>query len=76
MTESFYLCLDWVPCYCCSTELENVVCRLSLEDIHRVMYRSDAEEKDDGKGFGAYNIPDYGDLPYCGLQGMDSRIFT
>ena len=52
-----------------STELESVVSGLSLNDMNRVLYRCDGEERDDGKGFGSYNIPGHGNLPYCGLQG-------
>lgn len=52
-----------------STTLESIVTALSLNDINRVLYRSDPEEKDDGKGFGAYNIPGYGNMTYCGIQG-------
>ena len=52
-----------------STELEATVVSLTLNDINRVLYRADPEEKDDGKGYGAYSVPGYGNLVYCGLQG-------
>jgi glycogen debranching enzyme len=49
--------------------LADVLIAMTLNDLNRVLYRCDAEEKDDGKGFGAYDIPGFGALPYCGLQG-------
>ena len=52
-----------------NSEFERILLPMSFNDINRVIYRSDAEEKDDGKGFGAYDVPANGPLPYCGLQG-------
>lgn len=52
-----------------STELEQILMTLTFNDLNRVLYRSDAEEKDDGQGFGSYDVPGHGALPYCGLQG-------
>ena len=42
---------------------------LTLVDLNVVLHRADGEEKDATGGDGAYTIPDYGTLVYCGLQG-------
>ena len=52
-----------------STDLERITANLSLNDLNRVLFRVAGEEYDDGLGFGAYNLPGFGDLNYCGLQG-------
>ena len=53
-----------------NTDLERSLLHMTLDDLNRVMYRCHQEEADDGHGFGAYNIPRYGDMVYCGLQGI------
>jgi len=50
-------------------QLESYITSLSLNDLNRILFRCDGEERDDGKNFGAYNLAFYGDLKYCGLQG-------
>jgi hypothetical protein len=50
------------------------VSRLTLADLNRALYRCEAEERDETKGAsGAYDIPDFGPMVYCGLQGKYSQ---
>lgn len=46
-----------------------IISKLTLSDLNIVLYRCDSEEKADGNGFGAYDIPGYGPMVYCGLRG-------
>jgi len=57
-------------------QLESYITSLSLNDLNRILFRCDGEERDDGKGFGAYNLAFYGDTKYCGLQGKLSSVFN
>lgn len=41
---------------------------MSLQSYNRVLFRCETEERDD-YGDGTYNIPNFGNLVYCGLQG-------
>lgn len=48
---------------------------LNLYDLNAVLYRCEAEERDaSGGSDGTYNIPDYGNLVYAGLQGWVSVL--
>ncbi|XP_028968045.1 glycogen debranching enzyme-like [Galendromus occidentalis] len=48
--------------------------RLDLDDLNRILFRSDQEEKSDGLGFGAYNLNNVGPMNYCGLQGVMTHL--
>ena len=43
--------------------------KLSLADLNTLMFRCDAEEKEDGGG--VYDIPSWIPLKYGGLQGTN-----
>jgi glycogen debranching enzyme len=43
---------------------------LTLQDIGLLLYQANAEERERTSGDGVYNIPGYGDLAYCGLEGI------
>ena len=47
---------------------------LSLVDLNHVLYRCNAEERDEGKGGGVYDVPGAGSMVYCGLQGIVSML--
>jgi len=53
--------------------IEEVFSSLNHIDLNVILYRCDGEEReliDDG----VYNIPNYGPLKYCGLQGWQSIV--
>lgn len=55
-------------------EVKGIIAKLNLNDLNRAIYRCDHEERDMGQGSGAYDIPNYGALVYCGTQGFASVL--
>lgn len=53
--------------------LREPLAELELADLHALLYRCDAEEREAG-GPGAYEVPGWGALPYAGLQGVVSLL--
>ncbi|XP_046385636.1 glycogen debranching enzyme isoform X2 [Ischnura elegans] len=54
--------------------LTAAVAKMKLSDLNRALYRCDQEERDEGWGGGAYNIPNFSPMIYCGLQGFISLL--
>ncbi|XP_026882893.2 amylo-alpha-1, 6-glucosidase, 4-alpha-glucanotransferase a isoform X3 [Electrophorus electricus] len=52
------------------TPLAQIIEKLTLADMNVLMFRCEAEEKEDGGG--CYNIPGWTSLKYAGLQGLMS----
>ncbi|CAF4553443.1 unnamed protein product [Rotaria sp. Silwood2] len=57
-----------------TSQFNKIIKQLTLVDLERIIYRTSFEEQSDGKGFDVYNIPDYGQLIYCGIQGQISIL--
>jgi glycogen debranching enzyme len=56
-------------------ELERALSSMTLADLNRALFRCDQEERDEGHGYGAYDIPGFGATVYCGLQGQCSGSY-
>ncbi|KAF4518496.1 hypothetical protein B566_EDAN009696 [Ephemera danica] len=55
-------------------DLDRALAHMSLADLNRALFRCEQEERDEGHGFGAYDIPSFGPTVYCGLQGFMSLL--
>jgi len=48
--------------------LDDIIQNLDMGDLQFALYQCDQEGKE--FGYGTYNIPNYGDLTYCGVAGL------
>lgn len=55
-------------------KLEQCCEGMDLLDLNYALYRCDQEERDEGLGGGAYEVPGLGGFVYCGLQGIMSTL--
>ncbi|ORY30247.1 putative glycogen debranching enzyme [Naematelia encephala] len=53
----------------CKSGAEEAMADLDLVDLNVILHRADGEERDATGGDGTYNIPNFGSLTYCGLEG-------
>ncbi|KAL7057955.1 hypothetical protein AAHC03_016706 [Spirometra sp. Aus1] len=56
--------------------ISRLIADLSLNDINWLLFRCEREENSFGIGRKPYFIPGYGELPFCGLQGVLSVLRT
>ncbi|XP_017867030.1 PREDICTED: glycogen debranching enzyme isoform X1 [Drosophila arizonae] len=55
-------------------QLKAIVSKLDLTALSRALFSCDQEERDMGLGCSAYDIPNFGPIVYCGLQGFVSLL--
>lgn len=59
----------------CQDGAAEAVASLSFPELNVLLYRASGEESDATSGeFGAYHVPGYGDLVFCGLEGFMSPL--
>lgn len=56
------------------TPLTKIVSSFDLNDINITLFKCSSEESSVFPDLGAYAVPDYGSLAYCGLQGFYSYL--
>lgn len=54
--------------------MREAVSKLDLIDLNRALFTCDQEERDMGFGGAAFDIPNYGPIVYCGMQGFVSIL--
>lgn len=52
------------------SNFREIVQEMNYSAFNRAMFRVSSEDESDGMGFSSYDIPNYGKLEYCGLQGI------
>lgn len=55
--------------YTPSSEIKEIIGKLSLDDLNFVLFRNGVEEYDESKG-GPYKVPNFNDFIYCGLSSL------
>ena len=55
---------------CKSSDVDSIITRLSFDELNILLYRVSDEEVDEEISSNAYNVPNYGSLIFCGLQGF------
>ncbi|XP_025834524.1 glycogen debranching enzyme-like [Agrilus planipennis] len=59
---------------CCASGSNRGYDELVPHHVSYSLYHCDQEEKDEGNGFGVYDIPGFGPMVYCGFQGLISLL--
>lgn len=54
------------------SKIISTVSKLNLIDLNQALFRCSEEDLEDGTG--TYNVPGYGNLVYCGLQGIKTIV--
>ncbi|OQV14546.1 Glycogen debranching enzyme [Hypsibius exemplaris] len=57
-----------------STKISELSKNFTVADLNRILFRTNAEEQDDGLGGGVYHIDRIPPLPYCGLQSFQTLL--
>lgn len=67
-----------LPCELDLVGLQAETAQFDLVDLNYLLYKCEAEERDEFPETGAYNVPGHGPLPFCGFEGahllLESRI--
>ena len=53
-----------------NSEIEQILNELTYDELNIVLFRSGREESSENINSNTYDVPHYGPLTYCGLQGL------